>query len=102
MDWLDGSGRIDEIPKEGEKDLHGDYGAFCYIKLRHSLCHGWSSGVYPFTVEKLLGLDLKANAYEKVKLDPSKGVEAIIPTPYGNIEIVKNNVKIPEKIKTVD
>ena len=42
MDWLVGSGRIDELPKEGEKDIHGDYGAFCYEGFRHSLCHGWA------------------------------------------------------------
>ena len=105
MDWLDGSGRIDEIPKEGEKDLHGDYGAFCYIGFRHSFCHGWSSGVYPFTVEKLLGLDVKANAYEKIALDPSEGeikaVDARIPTPYGNIEVSESGIKTPDKVKVI-
>ncbi len=105
MDWLDGSGRIDEIPKEGEKDLHGDYGAFCYIKLRHSLCHGWSSGVYPFTVEKLLGLDMKAPAYKEIKLSPSEGaikaVKAVLPTPSGSIEISENGVKTPKEVTVV-
>ena len=28
MDWLEGSCRIDELPKKREKDIHGDYGAF--------------------------------------------------------------------------
>ena len=27
MDWLEGSGRIDEIPNPDEKDLHADYGS---------------------------------------------------------------------------
>jgi len=27
--WLKGSGRIDDLPKRGEKDLHGDHGAYC-------------------------------------------------------------------------
>ena len=51
MDWLEGSGRIDELPKEGQKDIHGDYGAFCYKGFRHSLCHGWASGVVAFIYE---------------------------------------------------
>ncbi|MBQ8804355.1 MAG: hypothetical protein IJZ53_12020 [Tyzzerella sp.] len=59
MDWLEGSGRIDELPKEGEKDIHGDYGAFCYKGFRHSLCHGWASGVLAFVIEYMLGLKLE-------------------------------------------
>lgn len=50
MDWLEGSGRIDEIDPT-KKDLHGDYGAYCYVGLRHSLCHGWSAGVAKFIKE---------------------------------------------------
>ncbi len=51
VDWLEGSGRIDELPSENEKDIHGDYGAFCYEGFRHSLCHGWSAGVIAFIKE---------------------------------------------------
>lgn len=58
MDWLAGSGRIDEFPEEGQKDIHGDYGAYCYKGFRHSLCHGWASGVFAFVVEYMLGLKL--------------------------------------------
>lgn len=50
MDWVEGSGRIDEIDPN-KKDIHGDYGKFCYIGYRHSLCHGWSSGVIKFIKE---------------------------------------------------
>lgn len=53
--WLEGSGSIDEFPKPGEKDIHGDYGAFCYEGFRHSLCHGWSSGVLAFIIEYIVG-----------------------------------------------
>ena len=48
LDWLEGSGRIDELPVEGEKDLHGDYGAFCYVGFRHSFCHAWATGILRF------------------------------------------------------
>ena len=52
IDWLDGSGRIDCLPKDGEKDIHGDYGAYCYKGFRHSLCHGWSAGIIQFIQEE--------------------------------------------------
>lgn len=50
IDWLDGSGRIDELDKT-KKELHGDYGAHCYVGYRHSLCHGWAAGVARFIKE---------------------------------------------------
>lgn len=50
INWLDGSGRIDQL-EEGKKELHGDYGAHCYVGYRHSLCHGWSAGVARFIKE---------------------------------------------------
>ena len=50
IDWIKDAGRIDEI-NPNKKDLHGDNGAFCYIGYRHSLCHGWSSGVIKFIKE---------------------------------------------------
>ena len=49
---VQGSGRIDALPKEGERDIHGDFGAFCYVGFRHSLCHGWSAGVIAFIKEE--------------------------------------------------
>ena len=42
--WKKNAARIDEIPGPGQKDVHGDYGAFCYKGFRHSFCHGWASG----------------------------------------------------------
>ncbi len=52
IQWAENSSRIDEFPKEGEKDIHGDFGAFCYQGFRHSLCHGWSAGVIGFLKEE--------------------------------------------------
>lgn len=50
IDWLEGSGSIDKIDPT-KKDIHGDYGAHCYVGYRHSLCHGWSAGVVRFIKE---------------------------------------------------
>lgn len=51
INWTKDSSRIDKLPKRNEKDIHGDFGAFCYLGFRHSLCHGWSSGVIKFIEE---------------------------------------------------
>ncbi len=51
IEWTKGSSRIDRLPKRNEKDIHGDFGAFCYLGFRHSFCHGWSSGVIRFIKE---------------------------------------------------
>jgi len=51
INWIKNSSRIDSLPKNGEKDLHGDFGNYCYQGFRHSLCHGWSSGVIRFLYE---------------------------------------------------
>ncbi len=52
MSWAENSCRIDEFPKEGERDIHGDFGDYCYKGFRHSLCHGWSAGVIKFIEEE--------------------------------------------------
>lgn len=97
MQWLKDSGRIDELPKEGEKDIHGDFGAFCYKGFRHSLCHGWASGVLGFIVEYVLGLQLKdgGRTYE---INPHtmgiEKIEAKIPIQEGWLLIYVNNGQV--------
>ena len=90
IEWMVGSGRIDEFPKDGEKDIHGDYGAFCYKGFRHSLCHGWASGVLAFIYEYMLGLEL-INGGETFNVSPNplgvKEIHAKIPTKSGWIEV---------------
>lgn len=54
IEWTKNSCRIDELPKNGEKDIHGDFGAYCYTGFRHSLCHGWSAGIIAFMEEEKL------------------------------------------------
>lgn len=52
MEWAENACRIDEFPQENQRDIHGDFGAHCYIGFRHSLCHGWSAGVLQFIKEE--------------------------------------------------
>ena len=86
IDWLENSARIDEIPQEGQNDIHGDFGKHCYVNFRHSLCHVWSAGVYSFIVEYLLGIHIEDGG-KKVYLNPHlsgiQDVEAKIPLENG-------------------
>lgn len=77
IDWLVGSGRIDELPQEGQKDIHGDYGAYCYKGFRHSLCHGWASGVLAFVVEYMLGLRMENGTVLGDLTPHTKGLETM-------------------------
>ena len=56
IDWTNNCFRIDEMPVAGKKDIHGDYGEFCYPGFRHSLCHGWSCGPVQWCINNILGI----------------------------------------------
>lgn len=51
IEWTKNASRIDRMPEKGQDDIHGDRGGHCYVGFRHSLCHGWSSGVIKFIKE---------------------------------------------------
>ncbi len=114
LDWLEGSGRIDELVKPGEKDLHGDYGAYCYKGFRHSLCHGWASGPAAFLSRYVLGVEIVEPGCRKVRICPDLGdldfVEGTYPTPYGVITVrhekdeagnVVSTVQAPAEVEVV-
>ena len=90
IEWANGSSRIDEFPQENEKDIHGDFGAHCYTGFRHSLCHGWSSGIITFLIENVAGIQIQEKGFKKIKIQPIKEIDCMqcdIPTPYGIISI---------------
>lgn len=94
VEWMPGSAPIDRIPAEGEKDIHGDFGAFCYKNLRHSLCHGWSSGPAPFLIKHVLGINVTTeNGKTKVTVSPCLAglqfAEGSCALPDGNAVYVK-------------
>ena len=103
LEWLKGSGRLDEMPQEGIKDIHGDFGNFCYTSYRHSFCHGWSAGVIPYLMETVVGVKTMGAGMRRVIIKPHlsglKHVKATLPTPYG-IVCVEHTVGEDGKINT--
>lgn len=97
MDWLENSGRIDAMPAVGQKDIHGDYGRFCYEKFRHSLCHGWSAGVLAFIVEYIVGVQIE-NGGKTVRIQPHlsglHNIEVSIPVSGGMLRMNAREGKI--------
>jgi len=91
LDWMDGSCRIDEICPPGKKDIHGDFGNYCYKGFRHSLCHGWSSGPVPWLSENVLGVSINQPGCISCTIKPFLGdldwVSGRYPVPSGVIEI---------------
>ena len=91
LDWLENTTRIDELPRAGQTDIHGDRGAFCYTGFRHSLCHGWSAGVIPYLVETVVGVRQLGSGMRHLTVQPHlsglKHVKATVPTPQGAVTI---------------
>jgi alpha-L-rhamnosidase len=81
--------RIDEFVPEGAFDIHKDGGAYCYVGLRHSFCHGWASGPAPWLTAHILGLRPVEPGCRTVEFSPHLGklawVKGTLPTPYGII-----------------
>lgn len=114
LDWVPNAGRIDELVPPGKKDIHGDYGAYCYLGFRHSLCHGWASGPTAWLSEHVLGVKVVEPGYKKVRIAPHLGdlewVEGSFPTPHGVIKIrhektasgrIKSRIDSPKGVKVV-
>ncbi|MFB2117758.1 alpha-L-rhamnosidase C-terminal domain-containing protein [Parapedobacter sp. 2B3] len=105
MEWLPNASRIDELVPAGKKDIHGDYGAYCYVGLRHSLCHGWASGPTSWLTEHVLGIKVVAPRSKTVLVDPHLGdleyAEGTYPTPYGPIHVSHRKDKDGKVVSTI-
>ncbi len=91
IDWLENAGRIDEMPSADKVEIHGSYGDFCYKGFRHSLCHGWSSGVIQYLHRDVAGIKIEELGCKKISIKPDAGAlkwfKAEMPTPYGIIKV---------------
>lgn len=93
--WLEHAAPLDALPtdalagEDGRVDVHGSYGNYCYKGYRHSLCHGWASGVTPWMTENILGIRVKEAGCRRLEIRPRLGdlewVEGTFPTPYGQV-----------------
>lgn len=114
LDWTENATRLDEWPVEGKKDIHGDFGDYCYPGYRHSLCHGWSSGPAAWLSEHVLGVRIVEPGCRTIRIEPHLGdlewVEGSFPTPYGAIKIshrkrpagkIDSKVTAPRQIKVI-
>ena len=106
---------IDEIVPEGKFDIHADGGAWCYVGLRHSLCHGWASGPTPWLSRHVLGIEPLDVGFRKVRIEPHLGdlewAEGSFPTPHGVIEVchrkgtdgkIVTKVKLPRGVRRIN
>lgn len=113
-EWAKNASRIDEPVKEGQDDVHGDFGEHCYKQYRMSLCHGWAGGPTAFLSERIGGIKILEPGCKKLRISPDIGnlewVDIKYPTPYGivKIESRKENeqtitkITTPEGIEIVD
>lgn len=105
LDWTKNAARIDELVPAGKKDIHADFGAYCYKNLRHSLCHGWASGPTAWLSEHVLGVQVMEPGCKVLKIEPHLGnlewVEGTFPTPYGVVTISHKKEGTNGQIRTV-
>jgi hypothetical protein len=114
LDWTVNAGRIDELVPPGKKDIHGDFGNYCYKGFRHSLCHGWASGPTAWLSEHVLGIQILEPGCKKIKVAPHLGdlkwAEGAYPTPRGVIKVrhekqadgtVRSTIDAPDGIEVV-
>lgn len=115
IDWLNEDvARIDELVPDGKKDIHGDFGAYCYKGFRHSLCHGWASGPTTWLSRYVLGVEVIEPGCKTVRIAPHLGdldwAEGTFPTPYGDIHIshekdvdgkVRSKIKAPKGVRII-
>ena len=91
LEWIKNSCRIDEFPCPGKRDIHADFGKYCYKGLRHSLSHGWSCGPAPFMSERVLGIKFLSPGGKVISVKPDLGdldyVKGSIPIPGGKITV---------------
>lgn len=115
VDWMENSARIDELVPPGKRDIHADFGGYCYEGLRHSLCHGWAAGPTAWLMEHVLGIAPASPGFATVTVTPHLAgltyARGTFPTPHGIIQVsheigadgkVKTDLKLPDGVRLVN
>jgi alpha-L-rhamnosidase len=91
LEWTENAAPIDQLVPPGKKDIHGDFGNYCYRNFRHSLCHGWASGPTAWMSHHVLGVKILEPGCRTVQIEPHLGdlewAEGTFPTPQGIIKV---------------
>ncbi len=91
LEWIENAARIDDPVPPGMKDLHADFGDYCYKGLRHSLCHGWAAGPTAWLSEHVLGFRPLEPGCRTLAIEPHLGgldyAEGRFPTPFGTVRV---------------
>ncbi len=94
--WCDNAFSIDSLPVAGKRDIHADFGNYCYKSLRHSLCHGWASGPTAWMSEHLLGVTPVEPGFRRVRIEPRLPkldfARGTVSTPHGLITVEAERV----------
>jgi len=114
VEWMKNAAPIDDLVPEGMDDIHGDFGGYCYVNFRHSLCHGWASGPVPFLTRFIAGINVLEPGCKKLSVKPNLGdlnyIRCTFPTPYGEVKLfaakmkdgsVKVDVDAPAEVEIV-
>ncbi|MDD4031491.1 MAG: alpha-L-rhamnosidase C-terminal domain-containing protein [Bacteroidales bacterium] len=106
--------RIDELTPAGKYDIHANGGAYCYVGLRASLCHGWASGPTSWLTAHILGIKVMEPGSKIIQIRPNLGdlkfAEGTFPTPFGEVCVkhtrqadgtIKSEIKAPKEVTIV-
>lgn len=106
---------VDGFVPAGKLDYHRNTGAFCYIGLRRSLCHGWAAGPTPWLSQHVLGIQVLEPGCKKIKVEPHLGdlqwAEGSYPTPVGVLYVkhtrgaggkIRSVIKAPKGVEVVN
>jgi len=106
LSWAENSSPIDQIVPEGVRDIHADFGAYCYKGLRHSLCHGWAGGPTAWLSEHVLGVKPIQPGFKITRICPHLGdlecAEGSFPTPLGVLKVKHTRDSQGKVVSTID
>ncbi len=114
IEWTRNAAPIDALVPPGKKDIHGDFGNYCYRGFRHSLCHGWASGPTAWLSEHVLGIQILEPGARAIRVAPHLGdlewAEGAYPTPFGPVKVrhekradgtVESRIDAPHQVRVV-
>lgn len=113
LDWAKNASPITELVPSDKDDIHGDFGKFCYVGRRLSLCHGWASGPAAFMSEYILGVSITEPGCKKISVKPHLGnltyAKGTFPTPYGEVYVshkvvngeIVSEISAPDEIEII-